>query len=275
MKEMYTPSLSHKKTTLAISQLGVKKANSRVWQLLLLGILAGLYIGFGGHLFLVTVASGMGKVAGGVMFSVGLVLVVVAGAELFTGNIVILIGVLSSVISKTDMLKNWVAVYIGNFIGSFVFACLMYESGLLGKAGSLNDVGALAVKVAEAKLAIPFGEAVIRGVFCNILVILAIIMAVMAKDIVSKIFCIILPIACFVACGFEHCVANMYLIPIGLLAKGASVYEAYLIYPNLVPVTLGNIIGGIFILIIHPNRIRQIHVLLQKTSKRGLGPGRR
>ncbi len=265
MNTSYTPYLSHKDTSEVISKLGIKKANAKLWQLLFLGILAGLYIGFGGQLFLVTIASGMGKVAGGIMFSVGLILVVVAGAELFTGNITILIGVLSAVVSKRQMLKNWMVVYIGNFIGSLVFAWLMYKTGLLGKAGSLNDLGLLSVKVAEYKLAIPFIQAFIRGIFCNILVILSIIMAIMAKDIVSKIFCIIFPIACFVACGFEHCVANMYLIPIGLLAKGIPFYGTFIMFENLVPVTLGNIVGGILILTIHPNRIRQIGILFKRS----------
>jgi formate/nitrite transporter FocA (FNT family) len=143
----------------------------------------------------------------------------------------------------------------------------VYKTGLLGKAGALNNLGDLSVKVAEYKLAIPFIQAFIRGIFCNILVILAIIMAIMAKDIVSKIFCIILPIACFVACGFEHCVANMYLIPLGLLAKGIPLYKTFVMFDNLVPVTLGNILGGIFILTIHPNRIRQIGTLFKKVIR--------
>jgi formate/nitrite transporter len=261
----FTPSLSHKDASEAISKLGIKKSNTKVWQLLLLSILAGLYIGFGGQLFLVTIASGMGKVAGGIMFSVGLILVVVAGAELFTGNATILIGVLSTVVSKRKMLKNWMVVYIGNFIGSVVFAWLMYKTGLFGKTGHLSDIGVLSVKVAENKLAIPFIQAFIRGIFCNMLVILAIIMATIAKDVVSKIFCIIFPIACFVSCGFEHCVANMYLIPVGLLAKGIPIYKTFVMFDNLVPVTLGNIVGGIFILAIHPNRIRQIRVLFRRS----------
>ena len=265
MNTPYSPSLSHKEVSETISKLGIKKSNTKIWQLLILGILAGLYIGFGGQLFLVTVASGMGKVAGGVMFSVGLILVVVAGAELFTGNVTILIGVLSTVISKRRMLKNWVVVYIGNFIGSVILAWLVYKTGLLGKAGALNDLGALSVNVAEYKLAIPFFQAFIRGIFCNILVILAIIMAIMAKDIASKILCIIFPIACFVACGFEHCVANMYLIPLGLLAKGIPLYKTFVMFDNLIPVTLGNIVGGVFILTIHPNRIRQIGTLFKKS----------
>ena len=269
MDTSYVPSLSHKEVSDAISKLGIKKSNTKIWQLFLLGVLAGLYIGFGGQLFLVTIADGMGKVAGGIMFSVGLILVVVAGAELFTGNITILVGVLSAVVSKRKMLQNWIVVYIGNFAGSIVFAWLMYKTGLFGEAGSLNDLGVLSVKVAEYKLAIPFVQAFIRGIFCNILVILAIIMATMAKDVVSKIFCIIFPITCFVACGFEHCVANMYLIPAGLLAKGIPLYKTFVMFDNLIPVTLGNIAGGIFILIIHPNRIRQIKAIL-KRSRHGI-----
>jgi formate transporter len=270
MKASYTPSLSHKDATETISSLGIKKSNTKIWQLLVLGVLAGLYIGLGGQLFLVTVASGMGKVAGGIMFSVGLILIVIAGAELFTGNITILVGVLSGVVSKKRMVRNWVTVYAGNFLGSIVLAWLIYQTGLLGKAGALNDLGALSVKVAEYKLAIPFLQAFIRGIFCNILVILAIIMSVMAKDIVSKIFCIIFPITCFVACGFEHCVANMYLIVVGLLAKGLSFHETFIVFKNLLPVTLGNIVGGILILTVHPNRIRQI-IALFKISHSKMG----
>lgn len=212
-------------------------------------MLAGLYIGFGGQFFLVALASGMGKVVGGFMFSVGVILVVIAGAELFTGNVTSIIGVLAGVIPKRRMMKNWVAVYIGNFIGSILFAWFMSQSGLFGQAGALNDLGILSVKVAESKLTIPFFQAVIRGIFCNILVILAIIMAVMAKDIVSKILSIVFPIACFVACGFEHCVANMYLIPVGLLVKGMPLSHTWVMFGNLIPVTIGNLIGGIAILI--------------------------
>lgn len=264
MDVSYIPSLDGKEASIAISKLGVKKSNTKIWQLLLLGMLAGLYIGFGGQLFLVTLASGMSKVVGGIMFSVGLILVVIAGAELFTGNVTIVVGVLAGAIPKRRMVKNWVAVYIGNFIGSMMFAWCMSQSGLFGQAGALNDLGTVSVKVAESKLAIPFLQAVIRGIFCNMLVILAIIMAVMAKDIVSKILCIIFPIACFVACGFEHCVANMYLIPVGLLVQGMPLSQTVVVFRNLIPVTVGNLIGGIVILVAHPNRIRQIRVLLQR-----------
>jgi formate/nitrite transporter len=266
--QQYHPSLSHKDVTHAISKLGVSKANTKIWQLFLLGILAGLYIGFGGQLFLVTVAAGLGKILGGVMFSVGLVLVVIAGAELFTGNLTILIGVFSGIIPKRRMLRNWLTVYLGNFVGSVVFAIGMNQTGLFHNAGNLNTLGALAVKVAQYKLAIPFTEAFIRAIFCNMLVILAIIMAIMAKDIVSKILAIILPITCFVACGFEHCIANMYLITLGMLLEGTALHQIHPMVENLLPVTLGNIVGGILILVLHPSRISQIGMLLKRKKAR-------
>ena len=261
MNQTYTPILSPKDTSNATTQIGLKKATTDIWQLMLLGALAGLYIGFGGQLFLVALAAGLGKVVGGFLFSVGLILVVVAGAELFTGNITILVGVLYNEVSSMDMFKNWSTVYVANFIGSVVFAWLIFQTGLLGKVGDLNGVGALAAKVAAAKVSLPFMQAFIRGVFCNILVVLAVIMAIMAKDIVSKIFAILFPIGCFVASGFEHCVANMYLITLGFMAKGASFPEMMTMFSNLIPVTLGNIVGGIFIVTAHPSRI-------QKMSKR-------
>ncbi len=263
MDNDYKPSLSGNEMNVVISKLGIKKSNTKVWQLLLLGMLAGLYIAFGGHFFLVALSEGLGKVVGGVVFSVGLVLVVIAGAELFTGNITIIVGVISGAVPLQKMLKNWMAVYAGNLIGSLAYAFLIYQSGLFDDTTAPDALGAVASRVAEAKIALPFGEAFIRGVFCNMLVILAILLSVMAKDLISKIACIVFPIACFVACGFEHCVANMSLIPIGLLAGGAGLAELSGMVHNLIPVTLGNLIGGLAILIIHPNRIRQIHYLLQ------------
>ena len=122
----------------------------------------------------------------------------------------------------------------------------------------------MVAKVADAKLALSFSECFIRGTFCNILVILSIIMVTLSKDVTSKILCCILPIMTFVACGFEHCVANMFLIPIGLYVKGIPTVEHLLIFKNILPVTLGNVIGGIFILLVHPNRIRQVQFLLEK-----------
>ncbi len=262
--DLYDPKLSPKELSGAISALGIKKANTHSWQLMLLGILAGLYISFGSMLYIVATADGQGKIVGGLVFSVGLVLVLIAGAELFTGNVIMLVGTLTGLFPFTSLLRNWIAVYIGNFLGAVITAALIWQSGLLGRPGALNKVGLLAVQIAHSKLDFTFGESFIRGIFCNMLVILAIIMATMAKDIVSKIACIVIPIMTFVACGFEHCVANMFLIPAGLLADGTSIWHQASIFKNIIPVTLGNIIGGILILLIHPNRIRQIVYLVQK-----------
>jgi len=147
---------------------------------------------------------------------------------------------------------------------------LVWKSGLLGGIGNLNELGQLAAGIADAKLAIPFVPALIRGFFCNILVILAIILATISKDVISKIFCCVLPITAFVACGFEHCIANLYLIPLGLFAEGASLAEHAMVVKNIVPVTIGNILGGLFILTIHPNRIRQLVMLRHTRRKKGL-----
>ena len=263
----YEPALSTPELLKKISALGIKKANTQMWQLFFLGILAGLYIGLGGHTFLIALQQGMGKIVGGAVFSVGLILVVIAGAELFTGNIIMIVSTVLSLYSVTKILKNWVSVYLGNFAGSFLLAFFIWKSGLLGSLEMVNELGKLAITVSQAKIALPFGEAFIRGVFCNMLVILAIIMATIAKDVISKIFCIILPIMVFVASGFEHCVANMYLIPLGQFASGASGTQFLPMFHNLIPVTLGNIVGGMLILVAHPNRIRQFIYIVNNKSK--------
>ncbi len=244
-----------------ISALGIKKANTRSWQLLLLGLLAGVYIGFGGQLALVALEQGMGRIVAGIVFS--LVLVVIAGAELFTGNVLMVIGALGRQVPLRGLLRNWLFVYAGNFIGSVILAAVVWHSGVLGHAGGLNKLGELAVSVAQTKLAFSFFESLLRGILCNILVLLAIIMSIVAKDVISKVAVIVFPIAAFVACSFEHSIANMYLITIGLAAKGISLAEYPVIFRNLIPVTIGNVIGGLLILVLHPNRIRQIGYLLK------------
>ncbi len=254
----YDPKLSTSEWGGAISKLGIKKANTKFWQLLLLGILGGLYISFGGHLFLAALAGGAGRIVASFLFSIGLVLVVVAGAELFTGNIIMVVGLFGGRYKWSKLLKNWGAVYLGNLIGSLAYAYLVWKSGLFGKSGDANTLGLLAASVAEAKVLLPFVDALIRGIFCNMLVILAIIMSIMAKDVVSKILCCMLPIAAFVTIGFEHCVANMFLIPVGYLSAGIPFSNWGAMVPGILTITLGNIIGGIFIIVVHPNRLRQL-----------------
>lgn len=263
----YDPKLTAKEVGATISHLGIKKANTLVWQLLILGFLAGLYISFGSQLYLVALEQGMGRIVAGVCFSVGLVFIVIAGAELFTGNITMVVGAITLHYSFWQLLKSWVAVFIGNFIGAVLTAYLVYQSGIFGHGDALTPVGQMAVKVADYKNALPFGEAFLRGVFCNMFVILAIIMSHFPKDVISKIVCVVLPIMTFVALGFEHCVANMYLIPAGFFTKGLGFAELGSMFHNLLPVTLGNIAGGLFIMLIHPNRLRQIAVLLGDKRK--------
>ena len=225
--------------------------------------MAGSFIAIGGILLTLatfdsTLSSGLTKLIGGLVFCTGLILVVIAGAELFTGNNLIVMGVASKVVRFSQLLKNWVIVYIGNFVGSLAAVLLMYYSNIW-KMGSFG-YAAKAVVIAASKVNLTFAEGLTRGILCNALVCLAVWMCFGARQIVSKIAAIIFPITAFVAMGFEHSVANMYLIPMGLVLKNnPKVIEAvikmspdldlshltiYGMSGNLLSVTLGNIIGG-------------------------------
>ncbi len=245
-----------------VSDIAKGKCALGLLQMILLGMLAGVYIGFGAQLATMVThdlaphtGAGFAKFIGGSVFSVGLMLVILAGAELFTGNNLILTGVLSGRCSTGSMLRNWAVVYFANFIGSLLIAGIMYYSGLWKTGG--NAVGASAVKTALAKVNLPFSEAFFRGIGCNWLVCLAVWMAIAGKDAVSKILGIYFPIMAFVASGFEHCVANMYFIPMGILLKdnasiagaagvgaAADLTWAKMFTGNLLPVTFGNVVGG-------------------------------
>jgi formate/nitrite transporter len=244
--------------------IGKAKANLSIFRMLLLGILAGAFIGFGSELATIItydmpkyLGIGFTKFMFGSVFSVGLMLVIIAGAELFTGNNLILIKVLSH--EEGDirkMFKSWFWVYVANFIGSLLLVSIMFGTGLW-KSGNFV-VGAKALEIANGKVNLSWLEAFTRGIGCNWLVCLAVWMSVASKDIIGKIFGIYFPIMLFVASGFEHCVANMYFIPIGLLLKGNATVVATaglagklsnlslqgFFVNNLIPVTLGNIVGG-------------------------------
>jgi formate/nitrite transporter len=241
--------------------VGVAKATSPWLTVFVLGILAGAYIGFGGLLsttvtFDMASKWGIGftKILGGAAFSVGLMLVVIAGAELFTGNNLMVSSVMMKEITFSTMLKRWGVVFLANFIGSIIIALVFYFSGLW-KTGD-GALGAAAVKTAYNKVALSFGEALWRGIGCNWLVCLAVWMALAARQIIGKIFAIFFPIMAFVAIGFEHSVANMYFIPTGILLMNGAGYGsvpgvdpnilgwANFLWRNLLPVTIGNIIGG-------------------------------
>ena len=243
------------------STVGVGKATSPWFSVFVLGILAGSYIGFGGLLsttvtFDLAAKAGIGvtKVLAGSAFSLGLILVVIAGAELFTGNNLMVSSVLSKEITFSTMIKRWVLVYVANFLGSILLALIFYYSGLW-KTGQ-SALGGAAVGIAAKKVSLDFGEALVRGIGCNWLVCLAVWMALAARQTIGKIFAIFFPIMGFVAIGFEHCVANMYFIPTGILLKnlagiGSGSVAAIdaltwgnFVWKNLLPVTIGNIIGG-------------------------------
>lgn len=229
-----------------VENAGVKKAALPVLQILVLAVLAGAFIAFGGMFFTVAITdAGLGlgptRLLGGLAFSLGLILVVVAGAELFTGNNLIVMAWASRRITTGLLLRNWSLVYVGNLVGALATAIIVYGSGTLGIGD--GAVAETARNIASAKVQLPFMEAFLRGVLCNTLVCLAVWLCVAAHSVSGKILAILFPITAFVALGFEHSVANMYLIPIGYLAGAEDVTMATFA-ANLVPVTLGNIIGG-------------------------------
>jgi len=246
----------------------VKKAKAPFLYLLVLGVLAGVYIAFGGMIATLAgfesathLGTGLSKIFSGGAFSVGLMLVVIGGAELFTGNNLILLSALNKNIPWSGLFRNWFIVYFANFIGALFIAWLYFESGLWKTTGTFpeSSLGANALKIAVTKVNLPFTEALARGILCNWLVCLAVWLATASKEVISKIFAIFFPIMTFVALGFEHSIANMYFIPLGMMLKNPLVDNAGIaaeklaklnwngfLIGNLLPVTIGNIIGGAF-----------------------------
>jgi len=236
-----------------VESIGVAKARLPLMSQVTLGVLAGGFIGLGALYFtLVTSDTALSfaasRLLGGLTFSLGLVLVVIAGAELFTGNNFLVMAWVSQRITTGELVKNWLVVYLANFFGALglVFLVVLSNHWEINS----NAVGTSAVKIAAAKAALPFWEAFFKGILCNILVCLAVWLALAARSVVDKIFAVIFPISAFVAAGFEHSVANMYFIPLGILLKdrlpagGAENLSWPGLFSNLLPVTLGNIIGG-------------------------------
>jgi formate/nitrite transporter len=225
-----------------IEEAGVGKASLALVPMTALALLAGAFIAFGAAFYTLAMTGvdagyGPSRLLGGAAFSLGLILVVVGGAELFTGNALMVMAWVDRRIATRAMLRAWGIVYLGNFAGALGMALLVAGSGVLNGAS-----GELAIRIAEAKMALPPLEALLRGVLCNALVCLAVWLTFAAHSVAGKILAILWPITAFVALGFEHSIANMYLIPVGLLL-GAEGGLAGLI-ANLVPVTLGNIAGG-------------------------------
>jgi formate transporter len=244
--------------------VGISKAQMGAVKTLALAVLAGAFIAFGAVFSTIvtsgsTMDYGVTKLLGGLAFSLGLILVVVGGAELFTGNNLMIMAWAGKKIKTTHVLRNWALVYVGNLVGSISIVFLIFLSGhyLFGD----GQTGLNMLNIAEAKCELGFFQAISLGILCNILVCLAIWLCFSAKSAHGKILSIIFPITAFVAAGFEHSVANMYFIPMGILVKDfgspdlwnaiqSSVqdYESLtwsnFLFINLLPVTIGNIIGG-------------------------------
>ncbi len=241
--------------------IGTNKGNLNTISTVLLGILAGVFIGLGAmFMTIVTTSTGLGfgltKLIGGLVFCLGLILVVVAGAELFTGNTLIVMSWMSGKTTFNRLMRNWSLVYFANLAGALSLVGLMFYTNQWSLSG--NAVGANALAIANAKVNLDFGAALTRGILCNALVCLAVWLCYSARTVADKIIAIIFPITAFVAAGFEHSIANMYFIPMGiLLANQPAVLSAANLTAanvsnltwagfvgNLVPVTIGNIIGG-------------------------------
>ena len=255
--DAYTPAQIAKRFEVA----GVSKATMPTVPLLGLSLLAGAFISFGALFYtLVMTGSGLGlgigRLVGGLSFCLGLILVVVGGAELFTGNVLIVIGWANRRVSTASLLRNWALVYVGNLVGALGMVVLTYLSGVLHLGG--DALAVTAIKIAAGKVSLPFEVALVRGVLCNILVCLAVWLCFAGRSVVDKIVAILFPVTAFVALGFEHSIANMFFIPLGIIADlnpafaqaaaAAGVVTADLdlggLVANLVPVTIGNVLGG-------------------------------
>ena len=241
--------------------VGVRKAEAPAWTMFTLAVMAGAFIALGAVFATNTAAGssalpfGVAKLLTGLVFCLGLILVVVGGAELFTGNNLIVMAWASGKVTGRALLRNWVIVYAGNFLGSFGTALLVFWSKQYTFGG--GAVGETALKIAAGKAGLEFFQALALGVLCNTLVCLAVWLTFSARSTIDKIASIIFPITAFVAAGFEHSVANMYFVPYGLLIKAldpafvaekgldlANLTWGNFLVNNLLPVTIGNILGG-------------------------------
>ena len=240
------------------AQVGAKKSTNSAVKLFLAAMLAGFFIGGGGLVSGVATYglenSSAARVVSGLLFPFGLIMVIITGAELFTGNCLITISLLEKKASPAGMVRNLVIVYLGNLVGALLLAAAVAFSGTFDNLA----LGVAAIRTAANKCSIPFGQAVVLGILCNILVCAGVMCSLCGKSLAGKAIGAFVPVSFFVIGGFEHCVANMYYIPAGLMAAGVPEYaqlaaeagvELYTLtlggfFANLIPVTIGNIIGG-------------------------------
>jgi len=227
------------------------KVNNKFWKTFILSIMAGIFIALAGSISLVASYSiknvSVARIISATLFPIGLILVVLGKTELFTGNNLLMIGVYDKKICFKNVLKNWVICFIGNLIGALIVTFCLYITKQYELGG--NSLGLKMINIAEAKISLSFINALILGIFCNFLVCLAVWLSTTVKDIIAKIFVIFIPIFTFVILGFEHSIANMYYLSNGLLIEnilktGADLTITNSLLNNLLPVTIGNIIGG-------------------------------
>ena len=244
---------------------GKTKTRTTLLRLVLLGILAGMFIACGASASSVAMHAvpnvGLARLVAGCIFPIGLMMIIFVGGELFTGDCLMIMGCLQGRYTMLSMVKVLVVVFFSNFLGAAMLAAMVSASTQFDYTGGM--LGAFTIKVAMGKLSLSFGAAFISGILCNIFVCIAVLMSVAAKDIGGKVWAIFFPIMAFVVSGYEHCVANMYYIPAGIFAAANEKYaqaamEAYgytaaqleslnlgnMLLNNLLPVTLGNIVGG-------------------------------
>ncbi|MEO8680738.1 MAG: formate/nitrite transporter family protein [Vicinamibacterales bacterium] len=230
-----------------VERLGVAKAQTDALTLLVLAVLAGAFISLGALLFTVVVTEstlgfGITRLIGGLSFCLGLILVVVAGAELFTGNNLLAMAWASGLIGTRDILRNWVLVYFGNVIGCLGTVLFVVWAGI----GNLDAgaVGETAIQVARAKAGLSFGDAFARGLLCNALVCLAVWLAMGGRTVADKILAILFPITAFVTMGLEHSIANWFFLPFAMALDRQGTIAVAGVATNLAAVTAGNIVGG-------------------------------
>lgn len=227
--------LSPKETSDALIQTAIKKASYATTKRLMLSFMAGVYIALGGQGFLVSYGNSFIRSA---VFPVGLMLILLAGGELFTGNCLMTFGFMQKEITLKDYLKTLAQVFVGNFLGALFIVALLYFSGVYSKPEMAETV----ITVAKSKISLSFMQVLSKGILCNILVALAVWLATTSRDTTGKILGCLFPVMLFVLCGYEHVVANMFFLPMGAVLD--SSITLIQIINNLIPATLGNFIGG-------------------------------
>ncbi len=230
-----------------VEEMGVAKARADALTLFVLAVLAGAFIALGALFFMVvstgsTLGFGVTRLLGGLSFCLGLVLVVIGGAELFTGNNLMAMAWASRLISTGEVLRNWALVYLGNLVGGLGMVLLVLWADIASLAG--GALGDTALQIARSKMELSLGEAFARGILCNALVCLGVWLAMGGHSVTDKILGIVFPISAFVALGFEHSIANWFFLPYGLVLDGQGLVSVGGAAKNLLAVTVGNIVGG-------------------------------